>query len=269
MLDFCNLNFVDSHLHLADCKKFENLKEIFSSDCKNFSKYSCLSCSQTENEFLEQKKLKSELEKNQNLKINLAFALHPQNPSLKYLDFLENLLKTKQISVLGEMGFDFWGDYKNFQKEQQILWNTQLELAEFYKIPVVLHFRKELENIFSSAARLKNLPGVMFHSFFWAENEAFSILKKIPTSYFSFGKQLLNENKKSISCVKSLPLENLLLETDAPFQVLKNENFTSVLQIFEIYKKAYHFRNPEDEDFKDFEIFCKSLETNFYNFYKA
>ena len=110
--------------------------------------------------------------------------------------------------------------------------------------------------------QLKKLPAVLFHSFPENPDAAFSILNHGINAFFSFGKQILNGNKKAIACVKSLPLQNLLLETDAPFQTLKGEKFTSPDEIKKVYEHAFHLRFFQDST-QEFSIFCQKLCQNF------
>ena len=111
---------------------------------------------------------------------------------------------------------------------------------------------------------LKKLPAVLFHSFMGSLIEAESLLKRGINGYFSFGKQIFNNNKKVIQLVSELPLEKLLLETDAPFQTLKGEKFTDTKEIEKIYTKVFELRKESE---KNFAGFCRQLESNFYDVY--
>ena len=82
-------------------------------------------------------------------------------------------------------------------------------------------------------------------------------------AFFSFGKSILNNNKNAINCVKFLPLNVILFETDAPYQTLKNEEFTSIRDICRIYEQGYLLREYSKDDFqKQFE-FSESIKNNF------
>ena len=73
---------------------------------------------------------------------------------------------------------------------------------------------------------------------------------------------MMNNNKKVISCVKELPLDKLLCETDAPYQFLKGETKTKNSQIKEIYSAFISLRNEDeliifDQLFENFNaMFC-------------
>ena len=112
--------YCDAHFHLIQCIK-RNLP--LQKNC-----FAC-TCAHEKNEFIEQEKSILELNKTQNGKYFQAFGLHPQNPLLENIDFLEMLLKQKRVSAIGEMGFDFYtNDFKLNRKNQEIAWNAELEL---------------------------------------------------------------------------------------------------------------------------------------------
>ena len=154
-----------------------------------------------------------------------SYGLHPQ--SAGYIDvqanadFLEALLVQKKLDAIGEAGFDYFTkEFREHAGLQEEIFNLQLELALKYNKPLVVHARKANEKLFEYSKQLKKLPAVLFHSFMGPAREAETLLSRGINAYFSFGKQIMNNNKKVLDCVQNLPLQNLLLETDAPFQFL-------------------------------------------------
>ena len=97
-------------------------------------------------------------------------------------------------------------------------------------------------------------------------NEAQSLLNKGINCFFSFGKPLLNGNKKAIECTCKLDSRQLLLETDAPFQVLKGEEYTKPSDIFNVYEKAFEIRGISSEDKEKATGFTEQLYSNFLQF---
>ena len=175
----------------------------------------------------------------QNLSFLLAYGLHPQNAGneliKKSADFLENLAENKKIIAIGEAGFDYFNDdFKSHKKVQDEIWNIQLDLALKYNLPLVVHCRKANEKLFEYSKKLSKLPEVLFHSFMGSPVEGKSLLRKGINGYFSFGKQIFNNNKKVIACVKELPEDRVLGETDAPYQFLKGEKYTRPGEIVKI-----------------------------------
>ena len=167
---------------------------------------------------------------------------------IKYDNSIENMTKYDKISAIGERGFDlFTPEFKSTLDKQKEVWNAQLELAIKYDKPIIVHCRKGMCHIFESVEKLKKIKAVVFHSFSGSMVEAQSILKKGINGFFSFGKPILNGNKNAIQCVKSLPIENILLETDSPYQTLKGESFTSPIDILKVYAQFVKHRKDENE----------------------
>lgn len=247
--------YFDAHFHYFECKNDKNLP---------FPKnYTGISCSHSINEynFFEKniEECKSDYQ-TENIKIYSSYGLHPQSAEFidieKNLEFLEKLLQQNKLSAIGETGFDFFAqNFKNHKEKQEIMFNGQLDLAIKYNKPIVIHCRKANEKLFEYSKQLKKLPSVLFHSFMGMPNEAFSLLNRGINGFFSFGKQMSNGNKKVIACVKELPVDVLLLETDAPFQTLKNEEFTSPQDIEKIYDAFFELRNIE----KNYQMFEKNF----------
>lgn len=251
--------FCDSHFHLIDLLNYSDLNEIFDF-LKDELFFGCV-CAHNQQKFLHQDFIIKQIK---NVQLIQSFGLHPQNPVLQNADFLENLLKQNKIQAIGESGFDFFNEeFKNNIENQKKAWNIQLDLAIKYQKTLIIHCRKALDLIFADSKRLKNVPAVLFHSFCGGIHQANGILNKGINAYFSFGKQILNNNKKSIECTSILPLNKLLLETDAPFQTLKNENFTKLSSIIDIYNQAFLLRNKNSKTELQKTEFKNQLLTNF------
>ena len=194
-----------------------------------------------------------------------SYGIHPQSPALrdktfieKELSFIENLLAEKKIIAIGECGFDFFTpEFKSTAPEQEIVFNEQLFLAQKYNVPIVLHLRKSIEKIFTYSRELKKLPAVIFHSFPGTLREAQSLQNHGINAFFSFGKPILNGKKASIDCVQNLPIQNILFETDAPYQTLKDEKETLPSDIKKVYQRACELRGLSIEDL------CEKIFINF------
>lgn len=236
--------FTDFHFHFINCLKIQNYEFL-----PENHKISGISCCHTIDEFLETEKFIENCKNDNIYKIGLSFGIHPQNPILENADFLETLLKNNKICGIGECGFDFYNaDFKKNENLQVKAFELCLDLAVFYKKSLIIHNRKGLDYIFKYSSILRKVPAVIFHGFAFSPKEAQALLSKGINCYFSFGKAILNGNKKSIACVSELPLEKLLFETDAPFMKLKNEEFTPFVHIQNVYEKASEIRGVKTED---------------------
>jgi TatD DNase family protein len=112
-------------------------------------------------------------------------------------------------------------------------------------------------HIFESIEKLKKIKAVIFHSFSGSVTEANSLRKKGVNAFFSFGKPILNGNKNAMDCVKNLPLEWLLLETDSPYQTLKGEVFTPPTDILKVYEQFVKLRKDENEIISNQDVILK------------
>ena len=228
--------FCDAHLHAVCCSALVEAELRLSDGGDSFIG---ASCAHDREEFYRQQELVS-LSQGQLLPL---FGMHPQLPLLENADFMEGLLQRKEIRGIGETGFDLFTDeFKANLAAQEEAWGLSLELAAAYGVPVIVHDRKALDFIFRDAGKLRPLPAVVFHSFAFGPREAQSILNHGIAAWFSFSKQILNGNKKSRACVAELPLDRLLLETDAPYQTLKGERETGPFEIRRVYDEAARIR---------------------------
>ncbi|MGL4524372.1 MAG: TatD family hydrolase [Spirochaetia bacterium] len=164
-----------------------------------------------------------------------SVGIHPQDPNPYLVDIVENAVKSGKFCAIGEIGLDQFLPFKESFCKQKEIFYTQLELASYYQLPVILHIRKSMSDIFSSLYFLKKCPAVIFHSYAGSLTEAQSLLKSI-NAYFSFGTPILWGAKQANLCIEQLPLERLFLETDAPWQSLRNQDFTPLSMIHTLYE---------------------------------
>lgn len=131
-------------------------------------------------------------------------------------DLAARLGTTNAIAV-GEVGLDYFRDGPN-PETQRRAFATQLELAMSLTLPVVIHQRAAEVDLMTVLAAFPDLPRVVLHSFDGtARLAAFGAERGY---YFGVGglvTRAANEPLREI--VAGLPLDRLLLETDAPYLV--------------------------------------------------
>ncbi len=224
----CGKKLFDAHFHYPECA---------ASGCADLAPddVSGCSCAHSEHGWNIQKNLARSCPE-----LVLSFGVHPQNPVRDNLEFLESLLERGEADAVGEAGFDLFTDeFRRNEPAQTEVWNVQLELAEKYGKPLVVHCRRANFRLFADSARLSRIPSVVFHSFMGSPVEALSLRRRGVNAYFSFGKQLLNGNRNAAACVRTIPSEMLLFETDAPFQTLRGESATAMSEIERVYRAAW------------------------------
>ncbi len=141
-----------------------------------------------------------------------AIGIHPENIDNNDVNELENIIKTNKIFALGEIGLDY--HYNNENKlEQKVLFNKQLDLAEKYNLPVIIHTRESIQDCFDELKK-RNLKGVI-HCF----NGSYEMAKEfIKLGYkLGIGGVLTFKNSKLYQLIEKIDLENILLETDSPY----------------------------------------------------
>lgn len=147
-----------------------------------------------------------------------ALGLHPlyiEAHTEQHLIELEQKLKIAPRCVaIGEIGLDDYMDNPQPEKQERFL-IAQLKLAAKFDLPVILHSRKTHDKL-SALLRRYDVPrkGVV-HGFAGSQQQA---EKFIQQGYFiGVGGTITYERaQKTRRAMASLPLESLLLETDAP-----------------------------------------------------
>ena len=131
----------------------------------------------------------------------------------KDISDLEILLKTnKKIVGIGEIGLDYYHNDMNKDKQKEFF-IKQIELAEKYDLPIVVHSRESIQDVYDILKEHKS-RGVI-HCFSGSLEMA-----KLFVSlgfYLGIGGVLTFKNSKLKEVVSELSLDNLVLETDSPY----------------------------------------------------
>jgi TatD DNase family protein len=254
------LMFTDAHIHFMD---------LHGRDPGFIGRYAAgpyLACaaSHDEAEFLATEALRGE-----GASFVASFGIHPQWPVWKNADFLAGLAAKGQIAIIGEAGFDFFGDRpervrtRENEDQQTAVFEYQLALAERHGLPLLLHLRKAMDKAFAYSSRLARLPAVVFHSYSGTAREAADILARRVPAFFSFGGAIMNGHKRAIEACKTLPEDRLLSETDAPWQPPRGAEFCPFEAIVDIVAAMASLRGVDPSALE------ASLEDNFCRVYPA
>ncbi len=144
--------------------------------------------------------------------------VHPTSVKADYSKELENVsawLKKEKFYAIGEIGLDLYWD-KTFFAEQCDIFRAQLRLALRHNLPVVIHSRNSLDQLIQiiSENEFRNITGV-FHCFPGSVQQAQTLVNR---GYkLGIGGVVTYKNSGMAKVVKSLGLEHLVLETDAPY----------------------------------------------------
>jgi TatD DNase family protein len=147
-----------------------------------------------------------------------SIGIHPHEAkdhlSPRLLDEFAALADKPRVVAIGECGLDYY--YSHSPKDQQIkLLKFQLELAQKHDLPVIFHVRDAFEDFWPIFDQYPGIRGVV-HSFTADEKTLKQILDR--GLYVGLnGIVTFAKNDNFLAAAKAVPLDSLLLETDAPF----------------------------------------------------
>ena len=158
------------------------------------------------------------LEKKYPDSIRLMAGLHPTHVKENVEEELHKVklqLQQRNFSAIGEIGIDLYWD-RTYIKEQQNAFSLQLEWAKHHQLPIVIHCRDAFDEVFEVLESHKDdqLYGI-FHCFTGTEEQA---LRAIAMQFkLGIGGVITFKNGKIDQFLHRLPLESIVLETDAPY----------------------------------------------------
>jgi len=144
--------------------------------------------------------------------------LHPCYVKENYnveLEIVSTWLAKRKFAAIGEIGLDYYWD-RTFVKEQQEAFQTQMQWALDYDLPIVIHTRNAMGETIEAVKPFakKGLRGV-FHCFSGSKESAEQIIGM--GFYLGLGGVLTYKNAGVAEAIASIPMEYLVLETDAPY----------------------------------------------------
>lgn len=150
--------------------------------------------------------------------IHLMMGLHPTHVQENYRDELshvQKMLGKHSFCALGEIGIDLYWDQSK-RREQQEAFDQQVKWAKAMNLPIVIHCRDAFDEVFDvlEANKGGNLRGI-FHCFTGSYADAQRAI-----SYdlkLGIGGVVTFKNGKIDRFLNQLPLESIVLETDAPY----------------------------------------------------
>ncbi len=119
-----------------------------------------------------------------------------------------------KILAIGEIGLDYYWD-KTFVDIQKKVFKTQIEIAKSLSLPIIVHDREAHLDTFNILSEME-CKNVVMHCF----SGSLEFAKQCVDMgwYLGIGGVLTFKNaRKMKDIVREIPLENLLLETDAPY----------------------------------------------------
>lgn len=147
-----------------------------------------------------------------------AYGLHPMfldQHRPEHLDHLRAWIQREQPCAVGECGLDFFVEGLD-AAQQQSYFLGQLQLAREFDLPVIVHARRAVDAVIAAIKQVGGLRGVV-HSFPGSPEQAAQLHAQ--GFLLGLGGPLTYDRAQRLQrLVAQIPLEQLLLETDAPDQ---------------------------------------------------
>lgn len=123
------------------------------------------------------------------------------------------LIKENKVVAIGEIGLDYYWD-TTFKENQIEMFERQLQFAAAHSLPVIIHDREAHADTLQLIKKHK--PNGVLHCFSGSVEMAKEVVGL--GLYIGVGGVVTFKNsKKIVEVIKEIPLERILLETDAPY----------------------------------------------------
>jgi len=206
------MQLIDSHCHLDD-DRLDDLRDEVMAEAAALGVVRMIVPATTANRW---EKVKQLCDRHTGL--HPAYGLHPmfvEQHQAAHLRELDEWLERERPVAVGECGLDFFTSRID-EKWQKQLFQEQLQLADNHGLPVIVHVRKAMDEVISLLRRQARHGGVV-HSFAGSEQQA----RQLYDLGFKLGIAAtvgFERARKLRAVVAAMPLDALLLESDAPDQ---------------------------------------------------
>lgn len=154
--------------------------------------------------------------------VYMAVGCHPNcvaDMDEQKFNVISELLLEDKVVAIGETGLDYAREKSPKQRELQKYWFERfIDLSIRNHKPLVIHCREAYEELIDilMKCKLNKIPGVI-HCFSGNDEQAAALIQM--GFYLGIGGKftMLDEDSELIQAIKEVPMERIVLETDAPF----------------------------------------------------
>jgi TatD DNase family protein len=133
----------------------------------------------------------------------------------KELEIVEHWLQREKFAAIGEVGLDFYHSVE-YREQQVEVFRHQIQLAIQYDLPIVIHSRNSLDDCIKMIAEHgKGKVTGIFHCYGGDQRQARKVIEL--GFMLGIGGVVTYKNAGLATLVAQLPLECMVLETDAPY----------------------------------------------------
>jgi len=207
------MRFIDTHAHLYSSPIKENIEGIMKNAMDNG--IDTIIMPAIDSTTLE---AMLEVEKTYPQNTMAMMGLHPcsvKENVKEELAIIETQLQKRKFIAIGEIGLDYYWD-KTFMTQQMEAFQIQMQRALDYKLPIAIHTRNAMGETIEAVKPFakKGLRGI-FHCFSGSKESAEQIISM--GFHLGLGGVLTYKNAGVAEAIKDIPMQWLVLETDAPY----------------------------------------------------
>jgi len=140
-----------------------------------------------------------------------AVGIHPQEID-DDINLLEELAKNPNVIAIGECGLEYIDVVDT--KKQEEYFRKQIEVAQKYNKPLIIHARKAMDEVIKILSEYKELKGVI-HCYSGGKKRINKVLELSGEWYFGFDGNITYEVGLN-EVLKGIPRDRILAETDSP-----------------------------------------------------
>lgn len=175
-----------------------------------------------------------------------ALGIHPETKSdFNRVEELDELVKNNNPIAIGEIGLDYYWTKDNKEEQKQLFIN-QLNIADKYNLPILVHTRDSIQDTFDILKERK-LRGII-HCYSGSYEMAKEFIK---LGYkLGIGGVLTFKNSKLYEVIEKISLNDIVLETDSPFlspEPLRGKQ-NNPYNIYYVAKKIAEIKNVSLEE---------------------
>lgn len=147
-----------------------------------------------------------------------AVGVHPESAleslTPSWIDDLRKQTTIEKVVAIGEIGLDYYWDNNPPKQLQLDIFEKQLNLANELELPVIIHDRNAHQDTMELLRKYR--PKGVMHCFSGSAHIAKQVVNL--GLYIGIGGVVTFKNARhSVEVAQSIPFQNLLLETDAPY----------------------------------------------------
>ncbi len=209
-LQWLRMEFVDTHCHIHDSEYMLSQSEVIDrADAAGVTRLICVGTDVATS-------AQAVAFAHDKTHVWASIGLHPHDAKLgqSAFDAIAQLLPNNKIVAIGECGLDYFYNHSDKNDQFRAL-EYQMQLALDNSLPMIFHVRDAFDDFWPIFDNFKGLRGVI-HSFTATTVELDQSLQR--GLYIGLnGIMTFTKDEQQLEAARLVPLEKLVLETDAPF----------------------------------------------------